>query len=501
MMRRRNFCRAVALGTALAPALSGRALTAVYEGLMSVDRDVEALTLEGREQIIGQGTVQSLADSLRGRLLLPGNAGYEAARRVLNASIDKHPALIVQPTGAADISSAVDFARDNNLIVAVKCGGHSYGGKSTCDGGMMIDLSSFRSARVDPVTRSAHVTGGSLLGQLDHESMALGLVTTAGTVSHTGVGGLATAGGFGRLARRYGLALDNIISVDVVSADGRLRHASVEENPDLFWAVRGGGGNFGVVTNFEFRLHPMNRQVIGGGLVYPVERLRDLMTIYADYSVRCPETLYTDLVAGYPYGDKPGFALLDVCWSGDPAGYEKAMQPYRALGEPLHNGVRAVDYVALQRSGDSTDARSWASYLKGGFISEIRPELVDAAIDALDPHPGRTSMLFMQHSGGAIARVPADATAFAHRYASHNLMILSAWKAAYAGDEHLRYGRSAWKSLESFTHGFYSVEVIDGQDPAAINLNYQGNYPRLARIKKTYDPDNMFRLNANVEPA
>jgi hypothetical protein len=468
---------------------------------MAVDRDVEALTREGREQMLGQGSVQSLADSLRGELLLPGNAGYEVARRVHNASIDKHPALIVQPTGPADIGSAVDFARENNLIVAVKCGGHSYGGKSTCDGGMLIDLSSFRSARVDPVARSAHVTGGSLLGQLDHESMALGLVTTAGTVSHTGVGGLATAGGFGRLARRYGLALDNIRSVEVVSADGRLRRASAEENPDLFWAVRGGGGNFGVVTNFEFQLHPMERQVIGGSLLYPIERLRDLLSVYGEYSVSCPEALYTDLITGYPYGDKPGFAMIDVCWSGDPAGYDKAMKPFQVLGEPLHNGVKSIDYVALQRSADSTDARSWASYLKGGFVSEVPRDLVDAVIEVLEPDPDRTSMVFLQHCGGAISRVPADATAFAHRYATHNLMILSSWKADDRGDVHLRYGRRGWKSLEPFTHGFYTVEVVDGQDSGSINRNYQGNFARLAKIKKTYDPLNMFRLNANIEPA
>lgn len=467
---------------------------------MTVDRDLEALTRSGGEQILAQRQVQSLADSLRGNLLLPGNAAYESARHVLNASIDKHPALIVQPTGPADIGSAVDFARDNGLVVAVKCGGHSYSGRSTCDGGLMIDLSTFRDVRIDQPRQSAFVTGGSLLGQLDHESMAMGMVTTAGTVSHTGVGGLTTGGGFGRVGRRYGLALDNVKSVDVVSADGKLRHASAQENPDLYWAVRGGGGNFGVVTSFEFQLHPMERQVIGGTLVYPMAKLRDLLEIYAEYSPRCPNELYTDLVAVHPYGGKPGVAVLDVCWSGSAAGYEKAMQPYQVLGDPLANGVKAVDYVALQRSGDSTDARSWASYLKGGFIEGFKPGLIDSLLDAMEPHPDRSTIVIFQHSGGAINQVAPDATAFPHRYASHNMIPMVSWRQGTPRDEHVRYIKSLWSQLQPFTYGFYTVEVDDDHDVSAMNRNYQANYPRLVGIKKRYDPDNIFRLNANVTP-
>lgn len=500
-MRRRNFCRAALTGAALAPTFGSQALASVYAGLLKVDRDLEAITRNGGEQILAQTQVQSLADSLRGNLLLPGNAAYESARHVLNASIDKHPALIVQPTGPADIGSAINFARDNSLVVAVKCGGHSYSGRSTCNGGLMIDLSTFRDVRIDLPNQSAFVTGGSLLGQLDHESMAVGMVTTAGTVSHTGVGGLTTAGGFGRVGRRFGLALDNVKSVDVVSADGRLRHASAEENPDLYWAVRGGGGNFGVVTNFEFQLHPMARQVIGGSLVYPIEKLRDLLEIYAQYSPRSPDELYTDLVAVYPHGGKPGVAILDICWSGDAAAYDRAMQPYQALGDPLVNGVKAVDYVALQRSGDSTDARSWASYLKGGFIEGFKPGLIDSMVEAMEPHPDRSTIVIFQHSGGAINQVAADATAFPHRYASHNLIAMVAWRQGTPTEGHVRYIKSLWSQIQPFTHGYYTVEVDDDHDLGAMNRNYQANYPRLAGIKKQYDPQNMFRLNSNVTPA
>ena len=243
--------------------------------------DVAAVRSGGGATTLAATDLQQLKDSLRGPLLLPGDPGYDVARRVRNLSIDKHPALIIQPSGAADVRTAVDFAREKDLLLAVKCGGHSYAGKSTCEGGMQIDLSSMRGVRVDTAARKAWVYGGSLLGELDHEAMSLGLVTTAGTVSHTGVGGLTLGAGFGRLARRFGLALDNVKSVDIVSADGQLRHASAEENQDLYWAVRGGGGNFGVVTAFEFDLHPMQRQVIGGAMIFPLERARELLMAYS----------------------------------------------------------------------------------------------------------------------------------------------------------------------------------------------------------------------------
>ena len=271
-MDRRLFLRsAVAAGVSAAAV---RSYAAEFAALTEVSGSVRAVTGDRAGIEIEQAAVKELSASLRGNLLLPGNPAYEKARKVLNAGIDKHPALVVQPEGATDIRKAVRFARERNLLLAVKCGGHSYAGKSTCEGGLQIDLSTFRHARVDATNRVAHVAGGSLLGEIDRESMAVGLVTTAGTVSHTGVGGLTTAGGFGRVGRRFGLALDNVLGVDVVTADGNLVHASAAENPDLFWAVRGGGGNFGIVTNFEFRLHPMQRTVVGGDILQELEPQR-----------------------------------------------------------------------------------------------------------------------------------------------------------------------------------------------------------------------------------
>jgi hypothetical protein len=259
-MKRRTFLR------------SSLAAAAAATVTLPRPRDVNAVTGDGAEITLRGSEIADLSGRLKGRLLLSGDEGYDAARRILNPSFDKHPALVAQVTGVADIRTAVDFARDHELLVAVKCGGHSASGKSTCDGGMQIDLSPFRGTRIDPDARKAWVTGGSLLGQLDHEAMAFGLVTPMGTVSHTGVGGLVTGGGFGRLARRFGLAVDNLTSVHVVTADGQFHRANAEENSDLFWGVRGGGGNFGIVTDFEFDLHPMQREVVGGAIVFPIVR-------------------------------------------------------------------------------------------------------------------------------------------------------------------------------------------------------------------------------------
>ena len=277
-MNRRGFVRislAAAVGASLP--LKG-ALGAILSASKAVDADINAVTGDGASVTLKRAAVQELGESLRGNLILPGHAVYDDARRVLNASISKFPALIVQPRGVADIRNTVDFARSENLLVAVKCGGHSHSGKSTCDGGLMIDLSLMRGVRVDERERIAYVTGGSLLGDMDNETMQFGLVTSAGTVSHTGVAGLTLGGGFGRVARRYGLSLDNVRAVDIVTADGELRHASAEENPELLWGVRGGGGNFGVVTNLEFELHPMQREVIGGNISFRSARRANCST-------------------------------------------------------------------------------------------------------------------------------------------------------------------------------------------------------------------------------
>jgi len=498
-MDRRRFLQSSVAASVMA-ALPAAQAQAALQALLQISGDVRAVTGDRNEISLERAAVQELADSLRGNLLLPGNEGYDVARRVLNKSIDRHPALIVQPTGVADIQNAVTFARERRLLLAVKCGGHSFAGKSTCDGGMQIDLSLFRHARVDPKSRTAFVAGGSLLAALDHEAMAHGLVTPAGTVSHTGVGGLSTAGGFGRISRRFGLTLDNIKAVDIVTADGRLLHASAHENPDLYWGVRGGGGNFGIVTSFHYALHPMQRQVIGGEVVFPLDRARELIHFYADFSSQAPDDLYIDLYVNATATGEGSGAGFHVCYSGPEKDAEKVLAPIRKLGEPAFTNLGPIDYVAIQRSWDYADFRNIGEYLKSGFVNEYPDSMLDAAISGFEPDPGRNTMLYFQQSGGAIGRVPADATAFPHRKALAAMMVLASWPLDTDGTPHMDYVRNYWSEIEPRTDGFYTVDVAN-QAQEYVNRNFQGNFPRLLKVKKKYDPENLFRLNANIAPA
>jgi FAD/FMN-containing dehydrogenase len=486
---------AAAVAAALSPQQSfGSALRALTEATTAID----AVSGSGAPVVLEKAAVNELADSLRGNLLLTGGEGYDIARRVMNASIDKYPALIVQPTGVADIQQAINFARERELLLAVKCGGHSWSGKSTCDGGMLLDLSTFRHVRVDPQQRRAFVAGGSLLGELDREAMTHGLVTTAGTVSHTGVTGLTLGGGFGRVARRFGLALDNLEAVDIVNADGQLRHASDKVNEDLYWGVRGGGGNFGVVTSLEFALHPMQRMVTAGEVVFPLARAKELLSFYAEYGAEAPDNLYVDLIISAPPGE-PGICLLHVCHSGTAAEAERDLAPLRKLGEPLANTIGNKDYVDVQRSFDNSDPRASGEYLKSGFITGISNELVQAIADGFQADPVRGTTFFFQIAGGAIERVPVDATAFPHRYASHTMFTMITWPLDTDGEPHKAWQRKYWGTLEPFTNGYYTNETAD-EGQKAINSNYQGNYERLLALKRRYDPGNLFRLNANIRP-
>jgi FAD/FMN-containing dehydrogenase len=496
-MNRRKFIRgstAAAVSTSL---YSSQSIAAALQALLQVTSDVDAITGDGASTILEKAAVQEFSDSLRGNLLVTGSDGYDTARRVLNKSIDKYPALVVQPTGVADIQSAVTFARERNLLLAVKCGGHSFSGKSTCDGGMQIDLSSFRNVRVDAGNKTAYVSGGSLLGEIDHECMAHGLVTTAGTVSHTGVGGLTLGGGFGRVARRFGLALDNLTGVDIVTADGRLRHANADENPDLYWGVRGGGGNFGIVTSFEFALHEMQRDVIGGNVIWPLSDARDVLKFYADYCAAAADDLYLDFVLFSPPANADPVALIHACYCGPASKAEAVLAPLNNFGSPLVNQIKTMDYVEMQRSGDDSDPRTGGQYLKSGFTDGISDELVDALAEGFEPHPDRSTISFFQQSGGAIGRVPSDATAFAQRWASHSVFTTVSWEPGVDRDPHVRYVRNYWNEVEPGTRGFYTNEVAD-ESQDTINSNYEGNFKKLLGVKQEYDPGNLFRLNANI---
>ena len=501
-MRRRTFIRSAVLTTTALSIPRRDVFASAFRPLTGRNlQDLEAVTGDGARVTLSAQSIADLKAKLRGRLLLAGNEGYDQARRILVPTFDKYPALIVQPTGVADIRTAVNFARENRgLLLAVKCGGHSSSGQSTCDRGMQIDLSLFRDVRVDPKARMAWVTGGSLLGQVDHEAMAHGLVTPLGTVSHTGVGGLVTGGGFGRVARRFGLSIDNLVAVDVVNADGELRHASKDENADLYWGVRGGGGNFGIVTSFQFQLHPMQRTVHNGRMVYPIARAREAFNIFAEYGAAAPDDLALGIAMGMPPEGRPGVVVFDVCYSGPAAGLERALAPLRKLGTPLQDNVAAMDYVAVQRSGDVTDPRAQATYLKSGFIPAMPADLITAIVDGMRGDPRRSTSIFFQTGGGAIARVPANATAFSHRDAHSNMLCSVSWKFGDDGAEHIAWIKQFWSGLERFTQGFYVNDLEVEASAAKVQANFRANHDRLVAVKNKYDVKNLFRLNANVKP-
>jgi FAD/FMN-containing dehydrogenase len=495
-MNRRRFIRSSLAAAVAASVPAGRSLGTLLHTPTVVPSDINAVTGDGAEMTLQQAAVQELSDALKGKLLLPGSDAYDEARLLLNPSYDKYPALVVQPTGAADVQSAVDFARDNDLLVAVKCGGHSASGKSSCDKGMQIDLSRLRSARVDTAARTARIAGGSLLGELDHEAMAHGLVTTAGTVSHTGVGGLTLGGGFGRLARRFGLSIDNVLEMDIVTPDGQLRRAAADENADLYWALRGGGGNFGVVTSFLFQLHPMQRDVIVGYFGFPMAEAKQVLSFYSEFLANAPDELTVGAGVGAGMGREPGAGIYCV-WSGDHAAADSVLAPIRKVGTVVYEDVKKFDYVALQRSGDIDDPRAFTGYMKSGFLGPMSAGLVDAIVDNFEAHPNRSTRIGFQSSGGAIGRVDSTATAFAYRDAAANMLSFVSWKTGEDGAEHVKYIKSHWAGIEPHTRGFYTNDLFE-ESQEVVNRNYRENYPRLLKVKQQYDPTNLFRLNANI---
>jgi FAD/FMN-containing dehydrogenase len=406
---------------------------------------------------------------------------------------DKRPALIARCMSAEDVSQAVTFARERELLVAVRGGGHSWPGKSICDDGLMIDLSQMNTVTANADSARAHAQGGALLNALDTAALEKGLVTTAGVVSHTGVGGFTLGAGFGRLNRKYGLAIDNVLSATIVTADGQTRTVSADNEPDLFWAIRGGGGNFGVVTDFEFQLHPFDRNVLSGNIIWPIDQARDVLEFYAEWSGGLSDELY----AGPTIGTLPEInrvIMMDIVYNGDPAVGEKEIAAMRAIGTPIADTVAVQDYMNMQTGMDVMMGHGVRSYAKNGMISEWTQGLVDAIIDADDPR----TFLANHVAGGAVKRVGESDTAFPHRNAEIMLVMLTAWGDAAQDDEMIAATRALHEAIAPYTGGYYNN--IDYDHSAAAG-NYGPAYSRLARIKGQYDPGNLFRLNSNIAPA
>jgi FAD/FMN-containing dehydrogenase len=461
----------------------------------------------GARTVVGEASLRELEESLRGELITPSDPGYDEARAVWNGAIDRQPAAIVRCAGVADVRRAIEFARSQDLLVAVRGGKHSLPGFSTSDGGIVIDLSGMKGMRVDPAARTARAQAGLTWSDFDHETQAFGLATTGGLISTTGIAGFTLGGGIGWLMRAHGLTCDNLLSADLVTADGELVHASTEENPELFWGLRGGGGNFGVVTSFEYTLHPVGPAVMAGAIFYRGDRAAELLRFYREYTKDLPDEATTLLnlatappapfLPEYIHGE-PVAVLLGV-YSGPVAEGERVLAPMRELGDPVADLMGPIPYVAMQSLLDALYPAGGSNYFKAGYMDELS----DAAIDTLVEHHGTVSSpmseIHVHHFGGAVGRVPDSETAFGNRSAEYVLNVLGRTPDSAGFDEAVAWARGAYDAMEAHTApGTYTNFMSAGDE--RVREAYGEKYERLVALKDRYDPTNLFRLNQNVRP-
>jgi FAD/FMN-containing dehydrogenase len=448
---------------------------------------------------VEEGAVREFEAGLRGGLLRPEEDGYDAARRVFNGMIDKRPALIVRCVGASDVMRGVDFARTHDLLLAVRSGGHNVAGKAACDGGLMLDLSLMKGIRVDPARRVARAEAGLVLGDFDRETQAFGLATPLGVVSMTGIAGLTLGGGLGWLNGKHGLACDNLLSADVVTADGTLLRADDRENADLFWGIRGGGGNFGVVTSFEYRLYPVG-QVLGGGLLYSAGEARDALRFYHEFARSCPDELTTSASLGLS-PDGSLVAGITVCYCGAMEEGERVLRPLREFGSPLEDTIRPMAYTALQSASDEGFPSGQQHYWKASYLKDLADEAIEVLLRFVSEMPSPSSGVGLQQMHGAASRVEPDATAFPHRDEHYDLLILSQWADPADSEANVRWARELFEAMQPFFGEGVYVNNLGEEEADRVEEAYGEHYGRLAALKDKYDPTNLFRLNQNVEPA
>jgi FAD binding domain/Berberine and berberine like len=444
--------------------------------------------------------VEDFKIGLRGHLLGPGCDAYDEARKLWNGMFDRRPALIVRSAGTADVINAVNFARDNWLEVAVRGGGHSFPGHSVCDGGLVIDLSLMKGIRVDLDARTVRAQPGVKWIDFDHETQAFGLATTGGTVSDTGIAGLTLGGGLGWLSSKYGLTIDNLISADVVTADGRFLAASATENQDLFWGLRGGGGNFGVVTSFEYQLHPVGPTVLGGRMIYPLAKAKEVLRFYREFSSAAPDELTIYAAFPNPPGSDTVIALI-CCYCGPLDKGEKLIRPLRSLGPPVQDMLGPMSYVAQQRLTDAAFPTGSYYYTKADFLADLTDQAIEVFAEYAATKPSPLSGIVMQTVCGAAGRVDSKATAFPHRRFPYAPLIVSQWLDPAHSDRNIDWCREFWEALQPFAGRGVYVNDLGRDDEERIRIAYGANYERLAALKKKYDPDNFFHLNPNIKPA
>jgi FAD/FMN-containing dehydrogenase len=446
---------------------------------------------------------------MRGAVLAPDDDGYSDARAIWNARLVRRPAAVAQCAGPADVMAAVDVAQAHDVPIAVKSGGHDYAGQSAIEGGLMLDLSLMNGIRVDPDAKTARVQGGATWGAFDHEAQAFGLATTGPTVSTVGVAGSTLGGGTGYLARKYGLALDNLIAADVVTADGECVHASASENADLFWGLRGGGSNLGVVTSFKFQLHEVGPEVLAGQIVHPIEAAGEGLRVYRDFMADAPDELqvyaffiHVPPIPAFPdaYHGKTALDLV-VAYAGDPETGNDVVRPLRDVGDPMFDGVHPQRYAALQATFDEGVPKGNRWYSKAHYLDHLSDAAIDTVVERVDPLPGPFSMVYVEPLGGAIADVDSSATAFPNRDAAYNFHILTGWDDPGQDEAIMTWTRSFHEAMTPHAAGGVYVNLLGADETERVPAAYGDNLERLATLKQKWDPGNLFRMNYNVRPA
>lgn len=470
---------------------------------------IQFKSLDGKSVTVPADSIDAFRGELRGAWCSAGEAGYDQARTIWNAMIDKRPAAVVRAAGASDVMQTVRFAAQHGLLLSVRGGGHNIAGNAVCEGGVMLDLSRMTSVRVDPKERRARAEPGARLADLDKETQAFGLATPVGINSTTGVAGLTLGGGFGWLSRKYGLTVDNLLSADVVTASGELVHASGSENADLFWAIRGGGGNFGVVTSFEYKLHPVGPRVIAGLIVHPLSAAREVLREYRRLVANAPDEMCCWIVMRKapplpflpPAVHGTQVLVLAMCYAGDLVSGEKAVVPFKAIGRPIADVVGPSSFTVWQTAFDPLLAPGERNYWKSHDFVELPDSLVDVLLDASGRLPSPQCEIFIGNLGGAINRIPADATAYPHRNVEFVMNVHTRWSSPSDDTGCIGWARALFDAAAPFATGGVYVNFMPEDEVQRVRSGAYGpNYERLARVKAKYDPKNLFRMNQNVVP-